>query len=79
VPRDVVSIGTETDNTWCLVRTVQQEPEDAEAAVTWEVFWQEQGSRHDWARFTSEAVACHYLFGRLTWAQVARGAVGPVA
>jgi hypothetical protein len=40
------------------------------------VFWREQGNRYDWARFSNEQVACHYLFGRLTWAQVARGAVG---
>ena len=45
------------------------------------MFWREQGNRYDWARFSNEVVACHYLFGRLTWAQVVRGAVGvlPVA
>ncbi len=47
-------------------------------SVTWEVFWREQGNRYDWARFTNEQVACHYLFGRLVFAQVARGAVGPL-
>ncbi len=66
VPAEVVSIGAEADNTWCLVR-------DDEG---FEVFWREQGNRYDWARFTSEDVACHYLFGRLVWAQVVRGAVG---
>lgn len=66
VPDEVVSIGAEADNTWCLTR-------DGDG---WEVFWREQGNRYDWARFTSEDVACHYLFGRLVWAQVARGAVG---
>lgn len=73
VPPEVVSIGGEADNTWCVLRN-EEAPEDGEA--TWEVFWREQGNRYDWARFTNEQVACHYLFGRLTWAQVARGAVG---
>ncbi|MGQ0838392.1 hypothetical protein [Actinokineospora sp.] len=66
VPAEVVSIGVEADNTWCLLS-------DAEG---WEVFWREQGNRYDWARFTSETVACHYLFGRITWSQVVRGVVG---
>ncbi|RKT72373.1 hypothetical protein DFJ66_5684 [Saccharothrix variisporea] len=66
VPAEVVSIGAEADNAWCLVR-------DDEG---FEVFWREQGNRYDWARFSSEDVACHYLFGRLVWAQVVRGAVG---
>ena len=73
VPAEVVSVGTEADNAWCLLR---EEPVGEDSAVTWEVFWREQGNRYDWARFTNEQVACHYLFGRLTWAQVARGAVG---
>ena len=73
VPAEVVSVGTEADNAWCLLR---EEPLAEDNAVTWEVFWREQGNRYDWARFTNEQVACHYLFGRLTWAQVARGAVG---
>ncbi|MBB5893510.1 hypothetical protein ACFFS4_07340 [Kutzneria kofuensis] len=73
VPAEVVSVGTEADNAWCLLR---EEPLGEDGAVTWEVFWREQGNRYDWARFTNEQVACHYLFGRLTWAQVARGAVG---
>ncbi|MGW4398533.1 hypothetical protein G3I59_44460 [Amycolatopsis rubida] len=67
VPGEVVSIGREADNTWCLLPT---------SDGGWEVFWREQGNRYDWAAFTSEQVACHYLFGRLTWSQVARGAVG---
>ncbi|WP_033293251.1 hypothetical protein [Amycolatopsis jejuensis] len=67
VPEEVVSIGREADNTWCLQPT---------ADGGWEVFWREQGNRYDWAAFTSEQVACHYLFGRLTWSQVVRGAVG---
>lgn len=71
VPVDVVSIGNETDNAWCLLRTGESGGE-----VAWEVFWREQGNRYDWARFSNEQVACHYLFGRLAWAQVARGAVG---
>ncbi len=73
VPPAIVSIGTEADNAWCLVRDEQP---DAEGGYAWEVFWREQGNRYDWARFTNEQVACHYLFGRLTWAQVVRGAVG---
>ena len=72
VPEEVVSIGAEADNAWCLLRS--EDPGGGEA--TWEVFWREQGNRYDWARFTNEQVACHYLFGRLAWAQVARGAVG---
>ncbi|GAB2981654.1 hypothetical protein GCM10027184_35550 [Saccharothrix stipae] len=66
VPAEVVSIGVEADNTWCLLPTEEG----------FEVFWREQGNRYDWAAFTSEDVACHYLFGRLVWAQVVRGAVG---
>ena len=75
VPAGVVSIGVEADNTWCLVADTDRENPG------WEVFWREQGNRYDWARFTSEQVACHYLFGRLTWSQVVRGVVGvlPVA
>ncbi|PRX44321.1 hypothetical protein B0I33_112199 [Prauserella shujinwangii] len=73
VPHEVVSVGSEADNSWCLLRN--EEPTD-DGEVTWEVFWREQGNRYDWARFTNEQVACHYLFGRLAWAQVARGAVG---
>ena len=78
VPQAIVSVGVEADNAWCLVR---DEHPDAEGTYAWEVFWREQGNRYDWARFTNEQVACHYLFGRLTWAQVVRGAVGllPVA
>lgn len=73
VPTEVVSIGAEADNAWCVLRDDQ--PGD-QGEPGWEVFWREQGNRYDWARFSSESVACHYLFGRLTWAQVARGAVG---
>ena len=73
VPREVVSVGVEADNTWCLLRV--DDPAE-EGVATWEVFWREQGNRYDWARFTNEQVACHYLFGRLAWSQVARGAVG---
>jgi hypothetical protein len=73
VPTEVVSIGTEADNAWCLLRDEQPD----EQAETWEVFWREQGNRYDWARFTNEQVACHYLFGRLVFAQVARGAIVP--
>jgi hypothetical protein len=75
VPAAVVSVGTEADNAWCLVR---DEEADDEGNVGWEVFWREQGNRYDWARFSNEQVACHYLFGRLTWAQVVRGALTPV-
>lgn len=74
VPDDVVSIGAEADNTWCLLRA--EHPAEEGSVVTWEVFWREQGNRYDWASFSNEQVACHYLFGRLTWAQVSRGAVG---
>lgn len=65
VPDDVVSVGEEADQRWCLLAD-----EDGKG---FEVFWQEQGNRYDWARFDDESVACHYLFGRLAWAQVARG------
>jgi hypothetical protein len=74
VPDDVVSIGAEADNAWCLLR--DEHPAEEGGVITWEVFWREQGNRYDWASFSNEQVACHYLFGRLTWAQVARGAVG---
>jgi hypothetical protein len=73
VPAEVLSVGAEADQAWCLVRD-DQPAEDG--TVGWEVFWREQGNRYDWARFTNEQVACHYLFGRLAWSQVARGAVG---
>ncbi|SFR10035.1 hypothetical protein SAMN04488564_103299 [Lentzea waywayandensis] len=65
VPDDVVSLGEETDQRWCLLAD----------ETGYEVFWQEQGNRYDWARFDDESVACHYLFGRLAWAQVARGSL----
>jgi hypothetical protein len=74
VPDGVVSVGAEADNAWCLLR--DEHPADDGGVVTWEVFWREQGNRYDWASFSNEQVACHYLFGRLTWAQVSRGAVG---
>lgn len=74
VPDGVVSVGAEADNTWCLLR--DEHPAEDGGVVTWEVFWREQGNRYDWASFSNEQVACHYLFGRLTWAQVSRGAVG---
>lgn len=76
VPTEVVSIGAEADNAWCLLRDDQAEED---GTVGWEVFWREQGNRYDWARFGNEQVACHYLFGRLTWAQVVRGVVGVLA
>ena len=62
VPNEVVSL-SEKDNAWCVLDT-----DDG-----FEVFWREQGNRYDWARFDNEHVACHYLFGRLAWAQLARG------
>ena len=74
MPDGVISIGVEADNAWCLLRD-EHAAEDG-GVVTWEVFWREQGNRYDWASFSNEQVACHYLFGRLTWAQVSRGAVG---
>jgi hypothetical protein len=74
VPSEVVSVGAEADNAWCLVR---DDIADEEGNYAWEVFWREQGNRYDWARFSNEQVACHYLFGRLTWAQVVRGALTP--
>ena len=82
VPAEVVSIGAEADNAWCLLPC---EPEDlgdgqdgaadpaAHRAPEWEVFWREQGNRYDWARFSNEQVACFYLFGRLAWTQTASG------
>jgi hypothetical protein len=73
VPAEVVSIGAEADNSWCLLR---EDHTAEDGVVTWEVFWREQGNRYDWASFSNEQVACHYLFGRLTWAQVSRGVVG---
>jgi len=76
VPAEVVSIGAEADNAWCLVR--DDPVMTGDGAVGWEVFWREQGNRYDWARFDNEQVACHYLFGRLAWAQVVRGAVGVI-
>ena len=73
VPLDVVSIGEEADNAWCLVPA----GEGPEGGVEWEVFWREQGNRYDWARFTNEQVACFYLFGRLAWTQTASGTLRP--
>lgn len=79
VPAEVISVGTETDNAWCLLPDEQPDFDEAGGECTaWEVFWREQGNRYDWARFDSEQVACHYLFGRLAWAQVARGALTTV-
>ena len=76
VPTEVVSIGAEADNAWCLLRDEQPGGDGADSTVSWEVFWREQGNRYDWARFTNEQVACYYLFGRLVFAQVARGVIG---
>lgn len=76
VPAEVVSIGTEADNAWCVLRTEQPSGEDNAMIVAWEVFWREQSNRYDWASFTHEQVACHYLFGRLAWSQVVSGAIG---
>lgn len=73
VPDAVLSVGAEADNAWCLVRDPEPGPD---GVLGWEVYWREQGNRYDWARFTDEAVACHYLFGRLALAQVTRGVVG---
>ncbi len=72
VPPELVSVGAEADDAWCLLR------DDAAGQPCWEVFWREQGNRYDWARFSSEQVACFYLFGRLTWTQALRGVVGPL-
>jgi hypothetical protein len=69
VPAEVVSVGAESDDAWCLLRC---EALDG-AEPGWEVFWREQGNRYDWARFTNEQVACFYLFGRLAWTQTASG------
>ncbi|ASO22550.1 hypothetical protein FHR81_004093 [Actinoalloteichus hoggarensis] len=71
VPAQVVSVGAEADDTWCVLR---EEAPGGETA--WEVFWREQGNRYDWARFTNEQVACLYLFGRLAWTQTVRGVIG---
>lgn len=72
VPEELISIGTEADDAWCLLRA------ETESGPAWEVFWREQGNRYDWASFSNEQVACFYLFGRLTWTQALRGVVGPV-
>ncbi|GAB3548866.1 hypothetical protein J2S53_004070 [Actinopolyspora lacussalsi] len=72
VPPRVVSVAAERDDAWCLLR------DDSEGQQVWDVFWREQGNRYDWARFSDERVACFYLFGRLTWTQALRGAVGPL-
>lgn len=81
VPPEVVSIGAEADNAWCLLRC---EPaagsggsDGSGGDPEWEVFWREQGNRYDWARFSNEQVACFYLFGRLSWTQVVSGALQP--
>jgi hypothetical protein len=74
VPPQVVSIGAEADNAWCLLR--DETTVDGDGQPEWEVFWREQGNRYDWARFTNEQVACFYLFGRLAWTQTASGAIG---
>jgi hypothetical protein len=69
---DVVSIGAELDDRWCLVSL--PDPEGGGAAV-WEVFWRQHGDRFDWARFTDEQVACYYLLGRLAYGQLVLGAM----
>ncbi len=71
VPGEIVSLGREADDRWCLVK------DESESEPAWEVFWREQGNRYDWARFSDEQVACFYLFGRLTWTQALRGALVP--
>ncbi|WP_034275117.1 hypothetical protein [Haloechinothrix halophila] len=79
VPPEVISVGAEADNAWCVLRVERQVPvgeDQLRQEAAWEVFWREQGNRYDWACFSNEQVACNYLFGRLAWTQVARGAVG---
>lgn len=80
IPAAVVSIGAEADDCWCLLRceVPPTGPDLVDGAVEWEVFWREQGNRYDWARFTSEQVACFYLFGRLAWTQTVAGVLRPV-
>ena len=74
VPAEVVSIGAEADDAWCLLR-YESGDDGGDGGPEWEVFWREQGNRYDWARFSNEQVACFYLFGRLAWTQVASGAL----
>lgn len=77
VPPQVVSIGAEADDAWCLLLDDSVRDDSGEPAPEWEVFWREQGNRYDWARFTNEHVACYYLFGRLAWTQLASGVLQP--
>lgn len=70
VPPEIISIGVEADDHWCLVMDAATDG----APPGYEVFWREQGNRYDWAKFSSEQVACFYLYGRLAWSQVVRGA-----
>lgn len=67
IPAALLSVGAERDDAWCVLRGEQG---------AWDVFWREQGNRYDWVSFEDEATACHYLLGRLVWAQTVRGAVG---
>ncbi|AUS79376.1 hypothetical protein C1701_14515 [Actinoalloteichus sp. AHMU CJ021] len=72
VPDEVVSVGREAEDAWCVLH----DPGENGGEPAWEVFWREHGNRYDWARFSNEQVACFYLFGRLSWTQVLRGALG---
>jgi len=70
VPAEILSIGAEVDDRWCLLSL--PDPDGGPAPV-WEVFWRQQGDRFDWARFTDEQVACFYLLGRLAHGQLVQG------
>lgn len=69
IPADVLSLGGQAENSWCINRA---------ADGTWQVFWMERGSRIDLVSLRTESDACFQLLGRLAYTQIAGGAIGLV-
>lgn len=76
VPAGTVRLGPDAgpaDAVWCL----RPAPDPEAGGAGWELFWSERGERYAWTWFDDEATACFALFGRLAWARLVQGALGP--
>ena len=61
---DDVSIGSNADNRWCIVRR---------DTGRWSVFYRERGGDFDESVFDDESDACYTFLGRMTPLQITRG------
>lgn len=68
IPPRIISLGGQAENSWCV-----EQASDG----TWEVFWMERGNKLDLVRLRTEADACFLLLGRLSYTQIAAGAIAP--